>query len=209
MLLTSCSGAGTGSPPTGASRSSESGTAGADMAGVIFVVPLEGAPTRTALILADAIAAEIRDTNHPAILSYEPNQAGASVVGKVVTADMRGNVIWLGVDWAIRAPYGTHVASYSQHVVIDAQMWRDAAPEGINLIIADAAPRLAEMVNNEVGPPVLAAMHRREDNQNDRQTGQPQPELAGPVTTMQVREQEMQATHTAAPETVQPLACIA
>lgn len=169
--------------------SSESAGAGADMAGVIFVVPLEGAPARTALILADAIAAEIRDTNHPAILAHEPNQAGASVVGKVVTADMRGNVVWLGVDWAIRAPYGTHVATYRQHVVIDALMWRNAAPEAINLIIADAAPRLAKMVNDEVGPPVLAAMRHREDKQMEAA----KPETTGPATTMEMRRQSMSA----------------
>ena len=57
------------------------------MSEVVFVVPLEGSPAQTALVLADAIAAEIRDSNHPAILAYEPNQMGASVAGKVVTAD--------------------------------------------------------------------------------------------------------------------------
>jgi hypothetical protein len=180
LLLSGCAGSETASPPPG----------GADMAGVIFVVPLEGAPTRTGLILADAIAAEIRDGNHPAILSYEPNQAGASVVGKVVTADLRGNVIWLGVDWAIRAPYGTHVASYRQHVVIDALMWRNAAPEAINLIIADAAPRIAGMINDEVGPPVLAAMHHRDvtpDEPKDQMQAAP---VSGAMTTMDVRRQE-------------------
>lgn len=130
------------------------------MSEVVFVVPLEGAPTQTALVLADAIAAEIRDTNHPAILAYEPNQMGASVVGKVVTADQRGNVVWLTIEWAIRAPYGTHVATYDQNVVIDAGMWQRAAPEAINLLVGDAAPKVAEMVNAQVGPPTFASMQR-------------------------------------------------
>lgn len=221
LLLSGCGGGETHAPPPSASMSGESAPAGADMAGVIFVVPLEGAPTRTGLILADAIAAEIRDRNHPAILSYEPNQAGASVVGKVVTADTRGNVIWLGVDWAIRAPYGTHVATYRQHVVIDALMWRNAAPEAINLIITDVAPKLADMVNDEVGPPVLSAMHRPDD-QAAADAGISQQAAAGPQTTMEMRQQEIQHeemrpglspspvnARTAQPQTVQPLARIA
>lgn len=192
FVLVGCSSDNAASPPASASMSSESGRAGADMAGVIFVVPLEGAPTRTGLILADAIAAGIRDRNHPAILSFEPNQAGASVVGKVTSADVRGNVVWLGVDWAIRAPYGTHVASYSQKVVIDALMWRNAAPEAINLIIDDVAPKLAAMVNSEVGPPVMSAMYRPEDAAaQSQEAAAPAVPQSGPATTMEMRQSEM------------------
>lgn len=215
LLLTGCAQSGTAEAPPGGGASSESAGGSGDMAGIIFVVPLEGAPARTALVLADAIAAEIRDTNRPAILSHEPNQAGASVVGKIATADMRGNVMWLGVDWAIRAPYGTHVATYRQHVVVDAAMWQRAAPEAINLIIADAAPKVAEMVADEVGPPMLAAMHHPEMKSNDTPAD---PAVTG--TTMDVRRQQMQPGSTTtlmeptaapepAPAPAQPLARIA
>jgi|GEM_PF-427652 len=210
LPLTGCGGGEAAGPPPSANMSGESGPGGADMAGVIFVVPLEGAPTRTGLILADAIAADIRDKNHPAILAYEPNQAGASVVGKVVTADVRGNVIWLGIDWAIRAPYGTHVASYRQHVVIDALLWRNAAPEAINLIISDAAPKLADMVDDEVGPPILSAMHHPEDTPAAEPVAQT-PAAPG-ETTMDVRRQELQQSPPAVPPAdapAQPLARIA
>ena len=141
----------------------ESASESERMSDVVFVVPLEGAPIRTSLVLADAIAANIRDDNHPSILAHEPNQAGASVVGKVITADTRGNVIWLTLEWAIRAPYGTNVSQYRQNVVIDAEMWQQAAPEAINLVIADASPKIAEMVRSNVGPPIMSAMHRPED----------------------------------------------
>ncbi|MBO6519473.1 MAG: hypothetical protein JJ900_01170 [Rhodospirillales bacterium] len=193
LLLTGCAQSSGGEPPPGASLSGESAGAPGDMTGIIFVVPLEGAPVRTALVLADAIAAEIRDTNRPAILSHDPNQAGASVVGKIATADTRGNVIWLGIDWAIRAPYGTHVATYRQHVVVDAAMWQRAAPEAINLIIADAAPKVAEMVAAEVGPPMMAAMHHPEIS--PQETAAPDPAVTG--TTMDVRRQQMQTTDAA------------
>ena len=190
---------------------SESAGQVGEMSGVIFVVPLEGAPARTGLVLADAIAAEIRDNNHPAILAYEPNQAGASVVGKVVTADTRGNVIWLGIEWAIRAPYGTHVATYLQHVVIDSGMWMRAAPEAINLLIEDAAPKLAEMVNAEVGPPVLSAMHRQDDTPMPPPVvlKQPEPVPAVEPTPAPPAPAQPVATHEATPQISQPLARIA
>lgn len=141
------------------------------VAEVIFVVPPEGAPLQTGLVLADAIAAEIRDANHPAILAYNTNQAGASVVGKVLSAVPRGNVTWLTMDWAIRAPYGTFVDTYRQRVVIDKNMWDQAAPEAINLVIADAAPKIVKMVNSQIGPPAMAAMTHRSwrDQSNDDQ----------------------------------------
>lgn len=141
------------------------------VADVIFVVPPEGAPLQTGLVLADAIAAEIRDSNHPAILAYHTNQAGASIVGKVLSAVPRGNVTWLTMDWAVRAPYGTFVDTYRQRVVIDKQMWDQAAPEAINLVIADAAPKIVKMVNSQVGPPPMAAMTHRNwrDQSNDDQ----------------------------------------
>jgi hypothetical protein len=138
---------------------------------VIFVVPPEGTPLQTGLVLADAIAAEIRDSNHPAILAYHTNQAGASVVGKVLSAVPRGNVTWLTMDWSIRAPYGTLVDTYRQRVVIDKVMWDRAAPEAINLVIADAAPKIVEMVSSQIGPPAMASMTHRNwrDQSNEDQ----------------------------------------
>lgn len=146
---------GAGAPPA-ANRGAQSGEAA--MAQVVFVVPLEGAPSQTALILADAIAAELRDHQRPAILSFEPNQAGASVVGSVISTEPRGAVTWLTIEWAIRAPYGTHVATYSQQVVIDNRLWQTGAPEAINLLVADAAPRVVNMVEAQVSPPMDLTM---------------------------------------------------
>ncbi len=146
---------GAGAPPV-ANRGAQSGEEA--MAQVVFVVPLEGAPSQTALILADAIAAELRDHQRPAILSFEPNQAGASVVGSVISAEPRGAVTWLTIEWAIRAPYGTYVATYSQQVVIDSRLWQIGAPEAINLLVADAAPRVINMVEAQVSPPMDLVM---------------------------------------------------
>lgn len=200
---------------TGGGNSNLSGESAAhteEMAGVIFVVPLQGASLRTALVLADAIAAEIRDTNHPAILAYEPNQAGASVVGHVVSAEERGKVSWLTIEWAIRAPYGTHVARFRQQAVIDTALWTQGAPEAINLIVADAAPKIAEMVNTQVGPPLMDAMKRPSAAPRDGPAPahpsipNPSPQIPpadGGVETAAAPRQQM-----AAPTPVQPLARI-
>jgi hypothetical protein len=210
FLLGGCAGSGSVGAQGTTMPGSESTAKGEAMTGVIFVVPLEGAPAMTGLVLADAIAAEIRDTNHPAILAYEPNQAGASVVGKVTTSDVRGEVVWLGIEWAIRAPYGTHVATYRQNVVVDSGMWKNAAPEAINLLIGDAAPKLAEMVNANVGPPVLSAMHHADDTPKSApvliQPTESPPPAAVPATEATTAPVTLKAL-AAAP--VQPLARIA
>ena len=129
---------------------------------MIFVVPPEGVPQSTGLVLADAIAAQIRDSDHPAILAREPNQAGASVVGMLASAVPRGQVTWLPIDWSIRAPYGTLVSTYRQQVVIASDLWNRGAPEALNLVIGDAAEHIVSMVYAEVGSPSAVAMtHRR------------------------------------------------
>lgn len=123
------------------------------MTDVIFVVPPQGAPPQTGLVLADAVAAELRDKGRPAILSFEPNQAGASIVGKVKSTEPRGAVVWVRLDWSVRAPYGTIVASHPQQFVIDQALWLTGAPEAINLVIADAAPTVIGLVEMHVRPP--------------------------------------------------------
>lgn len=170
LLLVACAGEQTQLPRETAGAMQPGGESGA-VADVIFVVPPEGAPLQTGLVLADAIAAEIRDANHPAILAYHSNQAGASIVGKVLSAVPGGNVTWLTIDWSVRAPYGTFVDTYRQRVVIDKVMWDEAAPEAINLVIADAAPKIVKMVNSQIGPPTMAAMTHRNwrDQSNDDQ----------------------------------------
>ncbi len=170
LVLVACANDQAQTPQETAGAMQPGGESGA-VADVIFVVPPEGAPLQTGLVLADAIAAEIRDANHPAILAYHTNQAGASVVGKVLSAVPRGNVTWLTMDWSIRAPYGTFVDTYRQRVVIDKNMWDQAAPEAINLVIADAAPKIVKMVNSQIGPPAMAAMSHRSwrDQSNDDQ----------------------------------------
>ena len=164
LLLAGCSGSLSKSPaltPAGAAIAGESAARTGNLANVIYVVPVEGAAPMVGMVLADAIAAEIRDKNRPAILANEPNQAGASVVSRIEAAERRGDVVWITLLWALRAPYGTEVASYRQQIVVDAAMWEQGAPEPINLLIGDAAPRILDMIATHVGPsPDIQMSHR-------------------------------------------------
>jgi hypothetical protein len=228
LMLVACTSGQPDMPRATAGSMPSEGESGA-VSDVIFVVPPEGAPLQTGLVLADAIAAEIRDSNHPAILAYHTNQAGASVVGKILSAVPRGNVTWLTMDWAIRAPYGTLVDTYRQRVVIDKAMWDRAAPEAINHVIADAAPKIVKMVSSQIGPPVMATMTHRnwrdqsnEDQFKDKKMIEQEVVSAAKKTnstTMGARMAEHQTNRSAteiggpqvasAAPTVQPLARIA
>ena len=86
LALSACATGKGGSGPGGTMLSGESAARMANASEIVFVVPPDGMPLQTSLVLADAIAAEIRDSDHPAILARAPNQAGASVVGAVASA---------------------------------------------------------------------------------------------------------------------------
>ena len=130
-----------------------------DPAKVIYVTPVKGAPEPTSLVLADAVAAAIRDWGRPAILNEERNRAGATIEGSVVEVESRGEIAWLTVSWRLLAPYGTAVAEVRQQVVVDDDKWRGATAEAINLLLDDASPRLIRMVEAHVGPVDVAMLH--------------------------------------------------
>lgn len=119
---------------------------------LIFVVPMQGVPTSTGLVLADAIAATLRDAGKPAILSPKINQTGPSVSGRIIAQEERGSVVWVTALWELRAPYGTAVAEYRQQVVVDKLQWSQGSAEAINLLISDAGPQVAKMVHEYVSP---------------------------------------------------------
>lgn len=115
-------------------------------------MPVEGANGGARLVLADAIAAALRDARKPAILSTKVNEMGPTVIGRITAAEVRGSVVWITAQWELRAPYGTPVAEYSQQVVVDANQWQTGTVEAINLLVVDAAPQVAAMVHEYVSP---------------------------------------------------------
>jgi len=125
------------SPPV---SSKEEFSATVDSSKLIYVIPMQGVPSSVGLVLADAIAATLRDAGKPAILSSLKNEMGPSVSGRIIAQEERGSVIWVTALWELLAPYGTVVAEYRQQVVVDKHLWREGSAEAINLLIADAGP---------------------------------------------------------------------
>lgn len=119
---------------------------------LIFVVPIEGLNGPARLVLADAIAASLRDVKSPAIISEYANEKGPTVAGKIIAAEERGSVVWVTALWELLTPYGTAVAEYRHQIVVDSKLWETGSAEAINLLISDAGPRVADMVHDFVSP---------------------------------------------------------
>jgi len=123
-----------------------------DSSKLIYVVPVEGLSGPARMVLADAIAASLRDAKQPAILTEKINEMGPTVTGRIVEANERGSVVWVTALWQLLAPYGTAVTEYRQQVVVDAGLWKTGSAELINLLASDAGPRVVAMVNDFVSP---------------------------------------------------------
>lgn len=123
---------------------------------VIYVVPVEGLENPLRLVLADAVAASLRDSERPAILADAVNNQGPSILPVVEQVRERGSVVWVTTRWKLRAPYGTVVAERQREMVIDKTLWERKSVETVNLIIDDAMPAVTAMVKDFVGPPHVA-----------------------------------------------------
>lgn len=123
-----------------------------DSSKLIYVVPVEGISGPARMVLADAIAASLRDAKQPAILTEKINEMGPTVTGRIIEAKERGSVVWVTALWELRAPYGTAVTEYRQQVVVDAGLWKTGSAELINLLASDAGPRVIAMIHDFVSP---------------------------------------------------------
>lgn len=127
-----------------------------DSSKLIFVVPVEGMHGAARLVLADAIAASLRDARKPAILTEKANAMGPTVAGRIVKVEERDSVVWVTAVWELRAPYGTAIAEYRHQIVADSRLWMAGSAEAINLLVFDAGPKIAAMVHDYVRPAALA-----------------------------------------------------
>jgi hypothetical protein len=123
-----------------------------DSSRLIFVVPVAGMPAPARLVLADAIAASLRDANKPAIIAEKVNALGPTIAGRIIEVNERDTVAWVTMVWELRAPYGTAVAEDSQQVVVDSRLWKSGSAEAINVLFFDAGPKIVDMVNDFVSP---------------------------------------------------------
>jgi len=124
----------------------------ADTTNIVFVLPVEGIAGSAKLVLADALAASLRDAARPAVISETPNTQGPTIYGHVSEIRRRGTIAWVTANWELRAPTGETVAHVSHEVVVDRLLWNEAGVEAVNLIIAEAEPLIIGMVADHVGP---------------------------------------------------------
>jgi|TARA_Y100000294_G_scaffold159265_1_gene162100 hypothetical protein len=158
VSLGACSAGGPATAPGGpaSTDASQGFAAEADSSKLIFVVPVEGMYGAARLVLADAIAALLRDARKPAILTEKANRMGPTVTGRIVKVEERDSVVWVTAVWELRAPYGTAIAEYRQQVVTDSRLWMAGSAEAINLLVFDAGPKIVAMVHDYVRPVTLA-----------------------------------------------------
>jgi len=124
----------------------------ADTTNIIFVLPVTGIEGTARLVLADALAASLRDAARPAVISEIPNTQGPTIYGNVSEIRRRGTIAWATANWELRTPTGETVAHVSHEVVVDGLLWAAAGVEAVNLIIAEAEPLIIGMVADHVGP---------------------------------------------------------
>ncbi len=82
-----------------AGRTTGAFTTAVDSSKLIYVVPVEGVSGPARLVLADAIAASLRDAKQPAILAEKINEMGPTVTGRIIEANERGSVVWVTALW--------------------------------------------------------------------------------------------------------------
>jgi len=131
---------------------------------LIFVLPVEGTSRRVGLILADAIAASLRDIGAPAVLGDVINNEGPTVKGVARKVRTRDKIVWIELTWKLLAPYGTAVIEYRHELVLDKAKWDQGSIEAINVLIGEAAPEVGKMVKDFVGPRLIAVP---DNGQND------------------------------------------
>ena len=124
----------------------------ADTTNIIFILPVTGIEGTARLVLADALAASLRDAARPAVISEIPNTQGPTIYGNISEIRRRGTIAWATANWDLRTPTGETVAHISHEVIVDGLLWTAAGVEAVNLIIAEAEPLIIGMVADHVGP---------------------------------------------------------
>jgi hypothetical protein len=124
----------------------------ANTSNIVFILPVDGVAGSAKMILADALAASLRDAARPAVISQTANTLGPTIVGRISEIRKRDTIAWVTASWELRAPYGGTVAQVSHEVIVDRLLWKEAGVEAVNLVIAEAEPHIIGMVADHVGP---------------------------------------------------------
>ncbi|MDE0993600.1 MAG: hypothetical protein OSA23_10565 [Rhodospirillales bacterium] len=104
------------------------------------------------MVLADALAASLRDATRPSVISGQLNDQGPTIVGRISEVRRRGSIAWVTASWDLLPPYGTIVANVNHEIIVDGLLWDEGGLEAINLIVAEAGPHIICIVADLVGP---------------------------------------------------------
>jgi hypothetical protein len=85
---------------------------------IVFVMPVKGMKNPGRLVLADALAALLRDATRPSVISCQLNDQGPTIVCRISEVRRRGSIAWVRANWDLRAPYGTIVASVNHEIIV-------------------------------------------------------------------------------------------
>ena len=86
-------------------------------------MPVEGMKNLGRLVLADALAASLRDATRPSVISGQLNDQGPTIVGRISEVRRRGSIAWVTASWDLLPPFGTIVANVNNEIIVDGLLW--------------------------------------------------------------------------------------
>jgi len=122
-----------------------------DSAGIL-VMPVVGAPARTAQDLAAAMAAALREADVPASTEAQ-NRGSYRVFGTASVAEEPAGYLAITVDWELRNPAGATIGHQIARTAKPAAVWRQGGPQAVAELAALPAPQLAKLVAGDAPLP--------------------------------------------------------
>ena len=136
----------------GRSTPVEEGVAEISTANLLFIAPVSGLGEGARLVVADAVAAALRDANQPAVISSHINKTGPTVTGQIDEIKRDRSTVWLCAVWQLLASEGDRISEVDQIIVSELEDWEKGSLEAINLIIKEVTPKIVTMVAQHIHP---------------------------------------------------------
>ena len=121
------------------------------------VFPIDGVQGEGAAALGALLAETLRRDGTPAHASTAFNGRNPLVVGRVEETEERGSVTWISIGWYAMAGDGSSLGDFRHELVASADLWRRASPDVLQMIAAEAAPKILALVREPVGALVAEA----------------------------------------------------
>ncbi|HWE72282.1 MAG TPA: hypothetical protein VG328_03920 [Stellaceae bacterium] len=125
-----------------------------DSAGIV-VLPVAGAPEKTAHDLADAMAAALQDNDVPADTNAR-NRGSYVLQGRATAKGMPDGTMQVTVVWEMSGPDGKATGQQRTTATMTASNWQDGGA-GTTDLVGPAAPQLAKLIQSNIPMPVVAS----------------------------------------------------